>query len=217
MTATPNAPPADEVSDPARPAEEGPPPVDLPADAGEMLLRLAREVVVATARGQLRMADLSSLLPEELPAVLQETAAAFVTLHESGQLRGCVGTFATDRPLWETVVSAAASAASRDPRFFPVAEPEVAWLSIDVSVLGPAVPLQDASAFQPGIHGIIVERGPWRGLLLPEVATDQGWGVGEMLEGACLKAGLPPDAWRDAKTQLLVFRTARVSEAGGRG
>jgi uncharacterized protein, PH0010 family len=199
----------------ARLTSEGPPPpVTLTPDAGAILLRLARSVVAATASAALRRADLPGFLPPEPPAVLLAPAAAFVTLHQDGALRGCVGCLADDEPLWETVVSAAISAASRDPRFIPVTEREVPSLSIDVSVLGPPVPLQDPSAFRPGIDGVIVERGGRRGLMLPEVATDQGWGVREMLEATCQKAGLPRDAWRDAGTRLLVFRTTRVSETG---
>jgi AmmeMemoRadiSam system protein A len=213
MAATSNAPPTGEVSDRERPAAEGPLPVDLPADVGEVLLRLARAVVHATASGRLRTTDLLDFLPREPPAALLAPSAAFVTLHEGGDLRGCVGSLETDVALWETVTSAAVGAAARDPRFFPVTEREISSLLIEVSVLGPPVPLPDPSAFRPGIDGIIVERGGRRGLLLPEVATDQGWNVGEMLDCACRKAGLPEDAWLDARTQLFVFRTARVSDA----
>ena len=209
MTATPTETPT------ATSTTEGLPlPVALTSEAGAILLRLARAVVAATASDPPRTADLASVLPPDPPTVLLAPAAAFVTLHQGGELRGCVGCLATDEPLWETVVSAAVSAASRDPRFSPVAEHEVASLTIDVSVLGPAVPLRDPSAFQAGLDGIIVERGGRRALMLPEVATDQGWGVREMLETTCRKAGLSRDAWRDPAARILVFRTARVSEAG---
>ena len=80
-------------------------------------------------------------------------------------------------------------------------------------MLGPAVPLADPSAFRPGIDGLIVERGLRRGLLLPEVATDQGWGAREMLAATCWKAGLPMNTWRDPETRVLAFRTARIGEA----
>jgi AmmeMemoRadiSam system protein A len=215
--AEPRAPAAAETSAPAGAATEGPPPVAITPEAGALLLRLARAVVDATASGRIRTADLSSFLPREPPPVLLAPSAAFVTLHEEGELRGCIGSLGTDRPLWMTVVSAAVAAASRDPRFIPVAASEVPALSIDVSVLGQPVPLQDPSVFQPGIDGVIVERGGRRGLLLPEVATDAGWGTREMLEGTCRKAGLPHDAWRDPGTHVFVFRTARVSEADDAG
>jgi uncharacterized protein (TIGR00296 family) len=109
-------------------------------------------------------------------------------------------------------VSAAVGAA-RDPRFLPVTEEEVPAISIDVSVLGAIVPLEDLSAFRPGIDGCIVERGILRGQLLPEVATENGWDTRQMLEATCWKAGLDEDAWLDPDTQISVFRTTRVSEA----
>jgi AMMECR1 domain-containing protein len=76
------------------------------------------------------------------------------------------------------------------------------------------MPLKDPDHFRPGLDGLIVERHGMRALLLPEVATDEDWDFQEMAEATCLKAGLPPHAWRDAGTSVLVFRTARVSEAG---
>jgi len=205
MTVTPTAPPT---------TEGQPPPVELTPDAGAILLRLARAVVAATASHRLRPADFSSLLPPDPPMILFVPSAAFVTLHRGVALRGCVGSLADDVPLWETVVSAAVNAASHDLRFDPVTDREVPFLSIDVSVLGPAVPLRDLTDFRPGIHGVIVERCGRRGLLLPEVAADQDWGVCTMLEMTCRKAGLAPDAWRAAGTHILIFRTARVGDTG---
>lgn len=180
-------------------------------EAGALLLRLARSEVEAASHG--RVGVVGSLLPPDAPAVVLEPAAAFVTLHADGDLRGCIGSLAADRPLWLNVLSAARGAALDDPRFAPVAPSELEGLSIDVSVLGRPVPLRDPGAFRPGIDGLIIERGSHRGLLLPEVASSQGWGTVEMLEGTCWKARLPPDAWRDPDTVVLAFRTARVSEA----
>ena len=211
MTTTPTLPPT--VDEPELQAESQPGPVSLSVEAGAILLRLARAVVSATASRRLRSLDTPSLLPGDSPAEVRAPAAAFVTLYRNGELRGCMGCLDFDLPVWEAVTSAAASAAFRDPRFPPVAEHEVPSLSIDVSVLGPPVPLTDPSEFRPGVDGLIVERGGRRGLLLPEVAREHGWDVGEMLEETSLKAGLPTDAWRDERTHLLVFRTARVSEA----
>ena len=95
----------------------------------------------------------------------------------------------------------------------PVTERELPWIHIDVSVLGPALPLRDPAAFRPGIDGIIVARDGRRALFLPEVATDQGWGAREMFDAVCEKAGLEGHAWHDPRTRLFVFRTVRVSEA----
>lgn len=189
------------------------PPVVLPPEASAILLRIARAAIKAAASGRLDETDRLDLLPADPPAAILAPAAAFVTLHEHGALRGCIGTLVADRPLWVAVASAAVSAATSDPRFLPVAEREVPSLTISVSVLGSPVPLRDPDDFRPGVDGLIVERGGRRGLLLPEVADEAGWGAREMLEATCWKAGLPEDAWREAETRRFTFRTARVSEA----
>jgi AmmeMemoRadiSam system protein A len=186
-------------------------PLVMRPEVGASLMCLARAAVEAAATGQAR--PLADVLPADPPDELLAPAAAFVTLHENGKLRGCIGSLATDRPLWRNVLSAAIGAAVDDPRFPPLCAAEVSSVSIDVSVLGPPFPLRDPSAFEPGAHGIIVERDTHRGLLLPEVATDQGWGLRDMLECTCRKAGLPADAWRDPASRVYLFRTSRVSEA----
>ena len=213
MTTTPIAPSPGVGSGSDQAVADRPTAVALAPQVGEVLLHLAQAVVAATASGHLREADLRSLMPAVAPAGLDSPAAAFVTLHEDDVLRGCVGCLAADEPLWQTVMTAAVGAASRDPRFLPVTVQDVPYLTIDVSVLGPRVPLRDPAAFRPGLDGVLVERGDRRGLLLPEVATEQGWGAVEMLETTCRKAGLPRDAWRDPGTDVFVFRTARTSEA----
>ena len=151
MTATRTiSPPLEETAQERPRAALMPPPVELSAEDGRLLLDLARQAVVATVGGRVHAFDPSDLLPKEHAAALLAPAAAFVTLREGGELRGCIGTLATDRPLWKSVISAAISAASHDPRFPPVAAHELPSLTIDVSVLGPAVPLEDPAAFQPG-------------------------------------------------------------------
>jgi AmmeMemoRadiSam system protein A len=98
----------------------------------------------------------------------------------------------------------AADAASRDPRFDPVATEELPNLEIEVSVLGPleAIDPHTPGAVVVGRHGLVVEQGPRRGLLLPQVATEWGWTTEQFLRQTCVKAGLAPDAWQ---------RGARVS------
>jgi AmmeMemoRadiSam system protein A len=197
-----------------------------PQVAGE-LLRIAREAVTAAAtrrnarpalaevaRGSTESGSAAPPLSPEVSAALQRPGAAFVTLTEDGSLRGCISSLAFHEPLGRAVASAGASAAVRDPRFMPVTERELPSIHIDVSVLGPAVPLRDPMAFRPGIDGIIVARDGRRGLFLPEVATDQGWGAEEMLDAVCEKAGLDRHAWHDPRTRLFAFRTVRVSEPG---
>jgi AmmeMemoRadiSam system protein A len=144
---------------------------------------------------------------------MTEPAAAFVTIHEFGRLRGCIGLMRFEVPLWQNVRDAAAAAALDDPRFLPVSESELPAIELEVSVLDPPVELADPSGFVAGRHGIVVERGARRALLLPQVATEMGWGETKMLEAVCQKANLPTDAWRDESTRLLVFDSMCFSEA----
>ncbi len=112
-----------------------------------------------------------------------------------------------DVPLFINVRDAAVAAALDDPRFLPVARSELASLELEVSVLEPPVELLDASGFEAGRHGVVVERGMRRGLLLPQVATEMGWSAEQMLDAVCRKAGLPESAWRDKETRLFVFES----------
>ena len=192
-------------------ALEAPAPVALDPAGRAFLLRLARAVVAVAAAEPGGPDQVERILSEPMPDALTVPAAAFVTLHRAGELRGCVGSLVPGRPVWRSVISAAASAAD-DPRFDPLSPREVAELTIDVSVLGPAVPLDDPSDFIPGEHGLIVERGFHAALMLPEVAPEYGWGAADMLEATCHKAGLSPDAWRDPATRLRVFRTNRFGD-----
>jgi len=170
------------------------------------LLGLAR-VAVAVASGAAAQDALDAAIASgPLPSF---PAAAFVTLLEEGDLRGCMGTLDPDGEAWSAVVETAGWAAQRDPRFPPLDRAELAALEIDVSILGPLVPLEDPAAFRPGIDGIVISRDGRRGLLLPEVADDVGHGPTDMLDAVCHKAGLPRTAWQDARSKLWVFRTLR--------
>jgi AmmeMemoRadiSam system protein A len=145
-------------------------------------------------------------------ADLAAPAAAFVTIHERGELRGCIGLMRFEAPLWLNVRDAARAAALDDPRFLPVAESELPAIELEVSVLEPPVDLPDPAGFVVGRHGIVVERGMHRALLLPQVATEMGWDARQMLEAVCRKANLPADAWRDGSARLQVFESMCFSE-----
>ena len=169
------------------------------------------------ARGAIEVAVCAETSPSfnesTLAPALLEPSAAFVTLHIGGMLRGCIGLMRFDVPLGINVRDAAVAAALQDPRFPPVTSAEVSTLEIEVSVLEPPVELLDLTGFEAGRHGIVVERGAYRALLLPQVATEMGWGPAQMLDAGCRKAGLPGDAWRDRGTRLLVFESSCFSEA----
>jgi AmmeMemoRadiSam system protein A len=156
-----------------------------------VLLRIAREAIVAHLRG-LDAPALAAAGDLGLPA------GAFVTLRRAGTLRGCIGYLERDRPLIEVVASSAVSAAIEDPRFLPIDLVEFAAVQLEISVLGPLEPLvpPEPSQIRIGHHGLVVQQGVRRGLLLPQVAIEWGWAADAFLAQTCVKAGLRPDAWR---------------------
>jgi len=153
------------------------------------LLQIAREAVQA-AIGHQRYA------PTTEDAELQKPGAAFVTLKKCGELRGCIGTIEPREPLIENVAHMARAAALEDPRFPPVTSTEIPDLTIDISVLSHPEPVTDVNAIEIGRHGLIIEAGHKRGLLLPQVPVEWGWSRDEFLDHTCLKAGLPKGSWR---------------------
>lgn len=138
------------------------------------------------------------------PALLVH-APAFVTLHVDGRLRGCIGCTEPAAPLYRTVAELAVSAAHEDDRFTPLRREEMPQLKVTVSVLSPAQRLVHAEEIEVGRHGLLISRGPCRGLLLPQVAAEHGWTAETFLQEVCHKAGLPSDAWKDAETQIERF------------
>ena len=173
------------------------------------LLRLARQAIGSSLTGTpLDPATLASRLPSER---LCQPGAAFVSLHRHRQLRGCVGYIQPTKPLYQAVAECAVSAALRDPRFEPVTPEEVPELEIEISVLSPLFPIAPEEV-KPGEHGLLVRQGFYRGLLLPQVARDYGWGREQFLEETCVKAGLERDAWKK-DTRIEAFTAFVFSEA----
>jgi uncharacterized protein len=140
----------------------------------------------------------------DVAGAIARLAAAFVTLRNGEQLRGCIGHLELDRPLAAVVARAAVAAAFEDPRFQPVTTTELNFLSIEISVLGPMSRVTDCSTIEVGRHGLVVSLGRLRGLLLPQVPTEWGWDLQTFLAQTCLKAGLRPDAWKTG-AELLCF------------
>ena len=174
----------------------------------KVLLDAARDAIDAAVRGRPPRPAVS-----EDDAVLRQPGAAFVTLRSpDGALRGCIGELEARRPLIDSVRGCAAGAALRDPRFEPVTGDEVADLRLGISVLTPPRRVRGPEEIEVGRHGLLIERGTYRGVLLPEVATDQAWDVATFLAHTCHKAGLPPDAWRDSATTVSVFETVKLSD-----
>jgi AmmeMemoRadiSam system protein A len=138
---------------------------------------------------------------------------AFVTLKKHGDLRGCIGYLVGEKPIYETVQEMAISAAVRDPRFPAVRASELPDITIEISLLSPLESVTDTNSIVVGKHGLLIRRGWYQGVLLPQVAPEQGWNREEFLRGVCHKAGLPADAWSDPATELYWF-TAEVFGEG---
>lgn len=178
------------------------------ANEGRALLTAARDAIEAAVLGR----EERRAAEERAPA-LQRSGASFVTLRSAdGSLRGCIGELEARRPLVESVRGCAVGAALRDPRFSPLEPGELPGLRVAISVLTPAEPASGPEAIEVGRHGLLIERGPYRGVLLPEVALEQGWDAATFLAHTCRKAGLPPDAWRDPGTRVSVFETVKLTE-----
>jgi hypothetical protein len=169
------------------------------------LLQLARE----TLEQHLATGTVPVYTTAESP--LLQPNGAFVTIKTKGQLRGCIGNMRANVELYRTVQDMAVAAATQDHRFVPVSPEELPQLSIEISVLSPLEYLRDPSDVQVGRHGLYVCWGPYAGVLLPQVATEQGWSRDEFLEQVCLKAGLPQDAWQQG-AMLYRFEAQVFSE-----
>jgi AmmeMemoRadiSam system protein A len=169
-----------------------------------MLLDVAHRAIEEVLRGR----QLDTTPPT---AHLGEHRGAFTTLHLEGELRGCVGYVVAMYPLYRTVAETAIAAAFHDNRFYPVSASEAPRLKIEISVLSPMFPIK-AEQVQIGRHGLVVSRGGARGLLLPQVPVEHHWSREQYLEQTCIKAGLPPDAWREGAT-LEAFTAEVFGEA----
>ena len=164
------------------------------------LLRIARESIVGMFDRRLPEIDL-----HRFDEALRRPSGAFVTLEKSGELRGCIGSIQAVAALVQSVSTSAINAAFRDPRFMPVEREEMEAISIEISVMSPIVTIRDVEEIVVGRDGLIISRGGRAGLLLPQVATDYGWDRDTFLRHTCLKAGLPPDAWRSEGCRIERF------------
>lgn len=185
----------------------------LAADEGATAVRLARKALYP-ALGASPTPELAASVNEaHLPAVFDEFRGAFVTLkrHPGDALRGCIGYPLPVLPLRDALARAAVAAATEDYRFRPVRAPDLPHICVEVSVLTDPVPIrftrpeEAVRAVQVGRDGLIVEGLGSSGLLLPQVAPEEGWSAEELLEGTCEKAGLPPGAWHDPRVTVRRF------------
>lgn len=175
-------------------------------DQKKILLEIARDTLESVIKGR-RFSPAKSDDPE-----LNAHCGCFVTLKNGERLRGCIGRFVSDDPLIELVAVMAKASATQDSRFFddPITEAELSRLDIEISVLSPLKLTDDPLSLQLGIDGIYIKKGFSSGCFLPQVATETGWNKEQFLSYCCAhKAGLPPDAWKNADTEVYLF-TAKV-------
>lgn len=163
------------------------------------LLRIARIAL----KEWLRIGRLPPGAPHRV-SLLSE-AGAFVSLHVDGTLRGCVGKTDPETPLYRTVSELAINAATRDARFATLQREEVPRARITISILAPRERVTDLTRIEPGQHGLVITRGEQRGLLLPQVATENKWDRDTFLSETCRKAGLSPEAWREPGVTIESF------------
>jgi AmmeMemoRadiSam system protein A len=163
------------------------------------LHRIAHDAIENRAKGK--------PVPASTPKTerLAEGRGAFVCIYKQGMLRGCIGSLQPSDPLHQTVEEMAQAAAFRDPRFRPISEEELPYLSLEISVLTPLQEIENPEDIEVGIHGIMIRKGLYSGLLLPQVATERDWDRVTFLEETCRKAGLPRDAWKDRDAKIYVF------------
>jgi AmmeMemoRadiSam system protein A len=145
--------------------------------------------------------------------VLKEKRGAFVTLHNRGNLRGCIGMITSQNPLYITIRNMAIESATADPRFYPVTKEELKHIDIEISVLTVPHRVGSPDEIVLGRDGVIVKSGLSQGVFLPQVADETGWTKEEFLSILCFqKAGLTLDAWKKPQTELYIFQAEVFSE-----
>ncbi len=175
-----------------------------------VLMEIARTTLESyIERGKIPRVDNPDCSPS-----LQAHTGVFVSIYKNGQLRGCIGRFMPEKPLYEVVRDMTISASTKDYRFKPVNAGELDEIDIEISVLTPPVRISDLSEIQLGQHGIYIKKGSNSGTFLPQVATQAGWNLEEFL-GHCAKdkAQIGWDGWKDAEIytyKALVFKEGEI-------
>ena len=168
------------------------------SDGKKALLAWARATIKARLEGG----------PEAKPPTgpgLDATCGAFVSLHEEGRLRGCIGRIVGGSPVVETIRGMALAAAFEDPRFDPLETVELPRIDIEITLLSPMERVSSVENIEIGRHGLYIVKGWHSGLLLPQVPVEFGWDRDTFLEQLCYKAGLHSDAWKAPDAELFSF------------
>lgn len=195
---------------------------ELADEEGKFLVKLARRAVEENLKDGTIISP-----PENTPPKLMERCGVFVTLNsvKTGrkELRGCIGFPYPTHPLVRATIEAAIDSATRDARFYPVSMKELDHIVFEVSVLTPPElvevesPRDYRSKIKIGEDGLIVERGYYKGLLLPQVPVEWNWNEEDFLCQCCLKAGLSPDCWLLNGTKIYKFSCVIAQELKPKG
>ena len=186
--------------------------VMLTKEEGNFLLKLAREVIEKSTRREV------AGKPKKYSPSLDKECGVFCTITQGDELRGCIGIPYPIMPLINAVISAAHSAATEDYRFEPITREELNKIKIEISVLTtPKLiyvekPEQYLEKIKIGEDGLIIEYGPYSGLLLPQVAVEYNWTPQQFLENLCLKAGLSPGMWKTPDVKIYKFQAQIFKE-----
>jgi len=163
------------------------------------------EQILETAEAVVRCSITATPVPDLDPCPVSGVEGVFVTIRIDEALRGCIGYLQLEGSFTDTLCDAARKAATTDFRFPPIEEDELDGMTVDVTLLGKAEPVSDPLDFVIGRHGLILEAGSKRGLLLPQVPVEHRWDKEEFLDALCKKAMAPPDTWRSPAAQLSRF------------
>jgi AmmeMemoRadiSam system protein A len=181
--------------------------VYLPPESQRKLMELSRYALQHFVRGEERR---PAYIDD--PYLQSREYGAFVSLHKQQELRGCIGHCVPNAPLFEIVTEMTEAAASRDPRVKPISQKELDEIRIDITVLSPLECVHDPLALKIGRHGLYIASAGKRGILLPQVAAQNGWTIKTFLEQTCLKAGLRKNAWKDSDIQVSGFTALIIEE-----
>jgi len=197
-------------------------PFQLSLEEGKFLIELARNAVKEYLKTRKYVKA-----PENIPKKLYEPCGVFVTInsvkHGEKELRGCIGYPYPSNPLVEAVIDSAINSATQDPRFYPLSLSELDEVVFEVSVLTPPEaievrkPEEYVAKIKVGEDGLIVEKGIFKGLLLPQVPVEWGWCEEEFLCQCCIKAGLPPDSWLTKGAKIYKFNAIIFEEETPQG
>jgi len=180
---------------------------ELNAKEQKILLNIARQAIIdqiQTGRYEVEPREEKSL---------NSRSGCFVSIKQNGKLRGCIGNFQSELPLFSEVAEMAVSSATKDPRFYPMLVEDLKDFMLEISVLSPLEKIEETDEIEVGKHGIYLEKSFHRGVLLPQVAAEHGWDRKTFLMQTCIKAGLPTDAWQTEDAEIYIFSAQIFSEA----